>query len=249
MRNFSELDYEFIRWKQTINKKNRYFTHTKLLDLLYKDNPLFSYEVRRDDKFYRGRIFNLDDIVSNNRQYVEWVDLNEKLFQGYSKEDSGAPSPNLATEGRLNAKGISFLYTCNNETTVVYELRPTREEVVSIATFIVNKNCRFADLTRYKSNKIKDARLSDLLRLIADEFSTPHYAGHNYAFTQYLAGHFMNMGFDGIIFESSLNPGGENFVFFNPNDCEAMSSRLFMVDNIIIESNPISRKDFQHLDK
>ena len=53
----------------------------------------------------------------------------------------------------------------------------------------------------------------------------------------------MNMGFEGIIFESSLNPGGENFVFFNPNDCEAMSSRLFMVDNIIIESNQISRND------
>lgn len=242
MINFSELNHEFIRWKRTVNKKNRYFTHTKLLDLLYKYNPLFSYEVRRDDKFYRGRIFNLDDVLDNH-QYFEWVDSNDKVFQGYSKEDSGAPSPNLAAEGRLNAKGVSFLYTCNNETTVVFELRPTREEVVSIATFIVNKNCRFADLTRYKSNKITDARLSDLLSLIADEFSTPHYAGHNYAFTQYLAGHFMNMGFEGIIFESSLNPGGENFVFFNPNDCEAMSSRLFMVDDISIQFNPISRKD------
>lgn len=249
MRNFSELNYKFIRWKRTVNKKNRYFTRTGLLDLLYKYNPLFSYEVRRYDKFYRGRIFNLDDIVSNNRQYIEWVNSNEKVFQGYNKEDSGAPSPNCAVEGRLNAKGISFLYTCNNETTVVYELRPTREEIISIATFMVNKNCRFADLTRYKSNKIMDARLSDLLRLIADEFSTPHYAGHNYAFTQYLAGHFMNMGFEGIIFESSLNPGGENFVFFNPDDCEAISSRLFMVDDIIIKSNPISRIDFQNLDK
>ena len=243
MRNFSELKYEFIKWKQTVNKKNRYFEHTDLLSLLYDYSSLFSYEVRRDDKFYRGRIFNLDDVVSSNRQYVEWVDSNEKLFQGYSKKDSGAPSPNIASEGRLNAKGISFLYTCNNMETVVYELRPTREEIISIATFIVNKNCRFADLTRYKSDKITDTRLAELLRLIADEFSTPHYAGHNYAFTQYLAGHFMNMGFEGIIFESSLNPGGENFVFFNPNDCEAIKSRLFIVDNISIKSSPISRRN------
>lgn len=249
MRNFSELNYEFIEWKQTVNKKNRYYSKTELLKFLNNYSSLFSYEVRRGDNFYRGRIFNLDEIVSNNREYVEWVNSNEKIFQGYAKEDSGAPSPHFATEGRLNAKGISFLYTCNNEKTVVYELRPTREEIVSIATFMVKKNCRFADLTRYKSNKITDARLSDLLRLIADEFSTPHYAGHNYAFTQYLAGHFMDMGFEGIIFESSLNLGGENFVFFNPNDCKAISSKLFMVDNISIKFNPISRIDFQYLDK
>lgn len=249
MLKYSKFNIRFIKWKQAVNKKNRYFNQTDLLRMLYDYSSLFSYEVRRDDKFYRGRIFNLSDVVSSNRQYTEWTDSNEKVFQGYSKKDSGAPSPNIASEGRLNAKGISFLYTCNNMETVVYELRPTREEIISIATFIVNKNCRFADLTRYKSDKITDSRLAELLRLIADEFSTPHYAGHNYAFTQYLSGHLMNMGFEGIIFESSLNKGGENFVFFNPNDCEAIKSRLFIVNNITIQFNPIIRKDFQYLDK
>ena len=90
----------------------------------------------------------------------------------------------------------------------------------------------FADLTRYKSNEITNQQFSDLIRLIADEFSTPHYAGHNYSFTQYLAGQFMDMGFDGVIFGSSLDSKGENFVFFYPKDCIAINSRLFMVDDI-----------------
>ena len=87
-----------------------------------------------------------------------------------------------------------------------------------------------------------------MLRLIAEEFSTPHYAGHNYSFTQYLAGQFMDMGFDGIVFASSLDPDGENYVFFNPKNCEAINSRLFIVDNISIEYSPILRADFQHFD-
>ncbi len=247
MRNFSELSYEFIKWKNTVNKRNRYFTKTDLLRLLYDNDKIFSYDVLQGDIFYRGRIFNLDDIVSNNNQYIEWVDSNEKTFQGYGKRDSGAPIAKTATEGRLNGKGISFLYACNNVETVIYELRPTKDEKVSIAEFVVKRNCIFADLTRFKSNKINDARLADLLRLVADEFSTPHYAGHNYAFTQYLAGHFMNMGFDGIIFSSSLSPQGENFVFFHPNDCEAVSSRLFMVEDISIKFNSLTRKDFRFL--
>ena len=69
-----------------------------------------------------------------------------------------------------------------------------------------------------------------------------------YSFTQYLAGQFMDMGFDGIIFASSLDPSGENFVFFYPKDCDAINSKLFMVDDISIDFSPISRLDFQHFD-
>ena len=74
------------------------------------------------------------------------------------------------------------------------------------------------------------------------------YAGHNYSFTQYLAGQFMDMGFDGVIFGSSLDSKGENFVFFYPKDCIAINSRLFMVDDISIKYSSISRLDFKYFD-
>ena len=129
---------------------------------------------------------------------------------------------------------MSFLYTCNNVETVIYELRPTRDERISIAEFVTKKDLIFADLTKNKLKNIQNATLYDLLNNISNEFSTPHYAGHNYWFTQYLAGQFINMGFDGIIFESSLNPKGENFVFFYPSDCEALRSKLYEVNDIFI---------------
>ena len=47
------------------------------------------------------------------------------------------------------------------------------------------------------------------------------------------------MGFDGVIFGSSLDSKGENFVFFYPKDCIAINSRLFMVDDISIKYSSI----------
>ena len=248
MRNYTQLHYEFSKWKHIVNNINRYHTRTPLLDLLWDNKSLLEYDVPKDELFFRGRVFNLDDIVSTNDEYIEWIESREKIFEGYDENASGAPPIRSATEGRLNGKGISFLYTCNNKKTVIYELRPTKNEKISIAEFITNQDLVFADLTRFKSNKIEDKRFSDLIRLIAEEFSTPHYAGHNYYFTQYLAGQFMDMGFDGIIFASSLDPNGENFVFFNPNKCEPIGSKLYIVDNISIEFSPISRRDFQYFD-
>ena len=79
--------------------------------------------------------------------------------------------------------------------------------------------------------------------LIANEFATPHYAGHNYAFTQYLTGQFMNMGFAGVIFDSSINLSGKNYVFFPTEDCKAINSRLYIVNKISILSDQINRRD------
>ena len=90
--------------------------------------------------------------------------------------------------------------------------------------------------------------LTDLLTKIAEEFSIPHNIGHNYYFTQYLAGHFANMGFDGIIFKSSLDAKGENYVFFNPKDCEPIRSDLYVVDSIDIRYTPTARKDFEYFE-
>lgn len=250
--NLKELSYEFLKWKNKVNKVNRYY-ESKLLDLLYDNCELFGYEILKGSNFFRGRIFDIEEVVSTNNQYEEW--LNDALtnFQGYSKNDSSAPPAKYAIENRLNGKGISYLYTCKDVNTVVYELRPTVNEKISIAEFVTKENLLFADLTNFKANQMErdmESRLLiDLLRKIAEEFSIPHNLGHNYYFTQYLAGHFANMGFDGIIFKSSLDSKGENYVFFNPKDCEAVRSDLYMVNSILIKHKPITRQDIKYYDE
>ena len=84
MRNYTELHYEFLKWKHIVNNVNRYHSRTKLLDLLWDNRSLLKYDIHKDEVFFRGRIFNLDDIVSTNDEYIEWVDSNEKVFEGYA---------------------------------------------------------------------------------------------------------------------------------------------------------------------
>lgn len=250
MKNNKELTLSFNKWKRTIN---RFDNKSILLDLLYENADLFVEEILKGSRFFRGRVFDIEDIVSSNKQYVDWKHNVLSEFQGYSKNESGAPPPRSAIENRLNGKGIAFLYTCRDIDTVIYELRPTINEKISVAEFIVKKDLVFADLTAIKANQIErdigNRLLSDLLRKIAEEFSIPHNVGHNYYFTQYLAGHFANMGFNGIVFKSSLNPLGENYVFFNPKDCEAIRSKLFMVNKIAVTYEPITRQDIKYFDE
>ena len=247
MKNMKELTVAFNKWKNTINKVNRFDNKSTLLDLLYHNADLFEEVIPAGCMFYRGRVFNLDDIAPTNEKYINWIETSKGPFQGYDRKECGAPPKSSAKEGRLNGAGIPFLYTCSDTTTVIYELRPTKNEKISIAKFVTKKNLILADLTKQKSYQIENHMLSDLLSKIAEEFSTPHYAGHDYYFTQFLAGQFMNLKFDGIIFDSSLNPNGKNFVFFKTNSCEAISSELYIVDNINIDYTHIARKDFEYL--
>ena len=50
------------------------------------------------------------------------------------------------------------------------------------------------------------------------------------------------MDFDGVVFESSLNPNGKNYIFFYPEDCEITESYLMKVNNIEINFEPTTRK-------
>lgn len=240
-----KLRSDFYHWKETVIKFNRFDIRNPFLSILENNRELFSCRIKDGLSFFRGRIFNLDEVVSNGEEFDKFVNSDEKIFQGYDAEKSGAPPHELAVEGRLNCKGVSFLYTCNNPTAVIYELRPIKHERISIAEFITRRELNFADLRKNVSRKSLDNEiLSYLLARIGEEFSRPHYLGHNYWFTQYLAGQFINMRFDGVVFKSSLHPEGDVVVFFYPEDCVAINSRLYEVDKISISYNSISRADF-----
>ena len=235
---------DFHKWKEIVAKFNRFDMGSPLLSVLEDNKELYSCRLDKGSSFFRGRIFNLDEVAPTEEELEGFFREKAPCFQGYNEDKSGAPPHEFALEGRLNCKGISFLYTCNNPKTVIYELRPIKSENISIAEFITNRELNFADLRMSSSRRFRrDDILFDLLYRIAAEFSRPHYIGHNYWFTQYLAGQFINMGFDGIVFESSLHPEGDNLVFFYPEDCTAVNSRLYRVEKISISSKEISRED------
>lgn len=242
----NEIYIDYLNWKRTVNEKNRFDYNHFLLQLLKANKLLFETEIPIKKSFYRGRFFNIDEVVEYDRQGIPHFEISPKSgFEGYSADKCGAPPTELATEGRLNSVGVPFLYTCEDEKTVIYELRPIKKELISIAEFVTNKKMKFADCTSevYKKIETENFELSNLLLFISSDFSHPHYQGHKYWFTQFLAGQFINMGFDGVVFNSSLIDTGKNYVFFNPNDCTAINSKLCRVRKIQIQFDNINRQD------
>ena len=53
MRNYTQLHYEFSKWKHIVNNINRYHTRTPLLDLLWDNKSLLEYDVPKDELFFR----------------------------------------------------------------------------------------------------------------------------------------------------------------------------------------------------
>lgn len=86
MKNYIQISHEFVTWKHKINNINRYYTNAPLIDLLWDNKDLLEYNVLRGESFFRGRIFDLDDVVSTNNEYINWVDSREEIFQGYDKK-------------------------------------------------------------------------------------------------------------------------------------------------------------------
>jgi len=237
---FPKVYIKFQKWKQRVNDVSRFDNKNKLMTLLYDNVDLLSLQIEKGSKFFRGRIFDFYSKCSTESKYIKWLQEDTGFFDGLPKGECGAPPNVNSSEGRLNPKGISFLYTCSNEQTVVYELRPTKQEIISISIFETKKELIFADLTK-KQIHCEGTDFEALLRCIVQEFAIPHRLGHTYYFTQYLAGQFVNMGFDGIVFDSSLIDGGKNYVFFNPKNVEAKNSYLCEVGQIYIDYFKTSR--------
>ena len=238
-----QIAADFRKWKQDIQDFNRFDDRSHFLRILQNNAEAFTTKIRRNTSFFRGRIFKLEDVVKTEEEYIAFIKSPEQVFEGYDETQSGAPPRDKAIEGRLNCVGVSFLYTSNDPKTVIYELRPIKHELISIAEFKTKQSLKMADLRRQIVRQLKDyEELYTILTKIASEFSRPHYSGHHYWFTQYLAGQFINMGFEGVIFDSSLHQEGHNVVFFYPEDCEAINSHLYRVDKISIAFDTISRR-------
>lgn len=152
-------------------------------------------------------------------------------FKGYNSIESLPPSPSASTNGRANPEGIRYTYLCEDEITPVYEVRPTINQIVSVAKFRLNKQLKIFDIN-YAMDQIE---FPTLFSTISEKFSMP-YNGNpiEYLPTQYLTEYIRIMGFDGIRFNSSLHENGKNVVLFNM-DYKVLSSKLVTVKQYQLE--------------
>lgn len=146
-----------------------------------------------------------------------------KLKTAYTHSDIGAPPAMKATPGRANRQGVSFLYLASDKHTALGEVRPHPGHYVSIGKFeslkdLTMADLRFVDLSKFY-NDPKKLETFKLLRDLGDELGLAVLPEEkqNYLITQFISDIIRQLGFDGILFNSSVS-NGHNLVIFDPND-------------------------------
>ena len=223
------------KFKEEIIQRNRWFAESKIspseIELLLHHLILHKDELQ--ENWFRARKLS----------------YNDKMFP---IDKMGAPPSNLAKHGRANPLGIAYLYLGSNEITAISEVRPHKGQVVAVAKF------SFPEIDKLKILDLRHPRTTispfgldsedhvakmrediQLLENFGNELSFPASASENpleYIPTQYLCELIKNVGFDGVVYRSSLGDG-DNLAIFNPRHAKAIEVTRHVVDDINISIN------------
>lgn len=200
----------------------------------------FKEELKHNNRYFpNDREFNKDGL-RETIEYFETFDCPKEVVRGrisntnelIPKEEMGKPPCEIASQGRANPIGISYLYVASDEETAISEIRPDKGDIVTIAKIKLPNNLRFLDI-RSPKNTISPFDFSDnaleglyrdidLLEKFGEELSKPvlpRKAHLEYLASQYLTELVKHYGFDGVMYKSSVG-SGFNIVVFDNIDIE-----------------------------
>ena len=235
--------YEFCRYLQ---KQNRYVLNTKWNKFI--ETILFTVK-KREHILKQGKILYRARIGSEEYEY-EMKDEEGKTYPNIgiapiSPQEIDAPPSEKAREGRINPKGISYLYLASNTETAIAEVRPWLEKMVTVGEFSLSRDVTVVDASQDKHGRysISERKIEEpsekwepyVWRDINRSFSIPVSVGEEHRYyvpTQYLSECFKNAGYDGIVYKSSLTKEGYNIVLFDPKSARLNAAGLFDIKSI-----------------
>ncbi len=209
----------------------------------------------------RAIIIPKDTILVRARIGSEWVTFDDGDEEPcpISPLDMGPPSKDKAIEGRLNPKGIPYLYLSTNKSTAIAEIRPWIKSEITIGHFQIIEDINIVDTSvdeprtysKYEiyldSKKIRPIEYSDAQKEefiwgdINSAFSrpiSPYDSILRYLPTQYLSEKLKIIGYDGIAYRSSLNKDGHNICLFYPNKAKCFRCHMFEIKEIEYKHEP-----------
>ena len=233
-----------------IQFKNRNPKNIKALELLedLATNPVRIISEGAD--LFRCRIIN-DETKINKQQG----------FYGYGEQDSFIPPACFARDLRANYRYIPYLYCSNDPYTALVEVRPRMGAQISVATIRVNETLKLLDFTMLNPPSLMTESKRDLFYDLSELYSKPVTVDDDiidYIPTQYIAEYVKNLGYDGIVFMSSLMPEISeevrktilektptmfdsinfdrfNVVVFNYEKCKAIKSNVVVASRVFME--------------
>jgi hypothetical protein len=216
--------------------KNYYQVEAKFNECFDDIKDHITSTLRLNSKYYRARVGS--NLKASNFDW-RYLDHEDEFHSPFSNNDIGAPPIDLATRGRINRPGVSYLYLATNIDTAIAEVRPHPGENISIGAFTSPSKLKIADFSNHKlENKfLSDSGLDKLELIIAIEnalsFSVIPSNSESYNITQFIAEAFRKIGFDGIKFKSSIG-SGNNLVIFDSDKFKYVqdSGKVFKVKSV-----------------
>lgn len=222
-----EIHNIWDKFKDEIKNVNRFHINNAIdlqsLETLFKDEAFHS-------KIMTGKIFYRSRIATDP--------------EGHPDNKMGHPPAHLATSGRANPKGISYLYVADEAITSIYEARASLFDYVCVAEFKLIENLKVLNLRQPIYDPISWAEkeaIEDYLvyvpfiKTLQKELSLPIRSKDkeiDYLPTQYLSEFIKSLGFDGVEFQSSLRKEGYNLAIFNPEKLIFNQSCVYEISNI-----------------
>jgi hypothetical protein len=222
---------------------------------LLSGSRLFRAQVANDHGSYPVRIgFDEDD--ESTMAYFETPCSAKRML----------PDATKVGDGRANRKGIPYLYLAEKRETAMAETRPWVRSLVTLATFMLSRDCRVIDCSRDTrqsfSHQLIDGGTGEEIKPdaqtrengvwgdIGNAFSKPVRGGDEiieYAPTQVLAEEFQSHGYDGIVYKSLLDGGGDNVVLFDTNAAKQHPVRcLYKTTTVLYEFDEFDQYEHEH---
>lgn len=225
--NYWSLLKEQLKWER------RYFTN---IDRLTEDLGWDSFfesktTISSAETFFRARLHqnSEEDVIPMDKM--------------------SSPPAKYASAGRANPIGIPYLYLSDNEETILYEVRASYLDEISVATFTKNEEYQneiiisdFTEIpTLYHPNGVNRKIKSTLLKqLISRDLSKPmrrYDSELDYIPTQFICEFiktFTNV--QGIKFRSSLHNIGSNLVLFNQETMKCRNVKKVQISKVNIKA-------------
>ncbi len=199
------------------------------------------------DGFFNTQ-YQLDNSVDLYRARVH----HESGLSPYKESDMMCPKKEKTRGGRANPLGIPYLYLCDNPDTVLYEVRASYLDEISVGRFRVSKNkspLKIVDFTEKTSLFRPEGNVNEIIKakllrdIISRDLSKPmrrYDSEIEYIPTQFIC-EFIRVftGAMGIRFRSSLHPEGKNIVIFDQELMECVGVDLKRVDKLNLSANNI----------
>jgi hypothetical protein len=213
----SSSDRGLVKLANRLKSENYFKVEKELLKILAKFTDVAEISLDKGSTFYRARVG-----ISDKKRSLGGGFETEYHFTPYTEGDIGSPPPLMASAGRINRPGVAFFYCATDKYTAVSEVRPHPGDNVSIGKFVLLSKAKMFNLSEsqllhfYSSDKSLDTyiplnTLSNFMNKVI-----PPSERQQYSFTQLIADCIRQMGFDGIIFNSTVG-NGENIVLFDPS--------------------------------